>query len=202
MDFSQYVKYMQDRDAAYKQIGYIRDIHNITKPPQDIYEFEVNDDNTLAIRGLKDSTIKCADIPNVVENMPVTEIYGNAFTNNYVLESVIFPKNMKYLNARAFNQCRNLKYITFNGTPEMIGAYAFNMCISLTSVTIPKRTKFVDITAFDNCYNLHEIFLPDYLLYGDKDKLMHFVSHLHDTTADKHLCWTNNETIMNSILGA
>lgn len=192
MDFSQYVKYLQDRNESYKQMGYVEEKRNMNKLPQDIYEFEINNDNTLSIRALKDSTIKCADIPNMVENMPVVEIYGNAFTNNFVLESVIFPKNMKYINARAFNQCRNLKTITFKGTPEMIGAYAFNMCISLCNVEIPSKTKFVDITAFENCYNLETLILPDYLIEGDKDKLIHFISHLHDTTANKNIIWSHD----------
>lgn len=199
MDFSQYARYINDRDKAYKQMGYVDEKHIINKAPQDIYEFEINDNNTLSIRGLKDSTIRCADIPNVVENMPVTEIYGNAFTNNFVLESVIFPRNMKYINARAFNQCRNLRYVTFTGTPEMIGAYAFTMCTSLTSITLPKKLKFIDITAFDGCYNLEQIILPDYLVYGDKDKLVHTLTHLRQATGCSNITFTTDNNIIKSI---
>lgn len=81
-----------------------------------------------------------------------------AFLNDPVIEAVDFPECIDIVGQRAFEGCRNLKYVFFNGTHNglVIQNRAFVDCKLLTGVTILRPT-MVSYEAFRYCSNLRHV---------------------------------------------
>jgi hypothetical protein len=109
-------------------------------------------------------------IPDTINGLPVTAIWGGAFSGCSSLLSVIIPDSLTTIQTSAFGYCHNLASVTFSNsvvsTPQggtrfrgvnRIGAWAFERCTSLTNVTIPGSVAYIDIAAFSFCTNLTAI---------------------------------------------
>lgn len=72
------------------------------------------------------------ELPDSVEY-----IRSHAFAYNAALENIQLPKNLKILADRVFRYCRNLKSVTFRGTPSQIDAQALADCAALTTINVP-----------------------------------------------------------------
>ena len=97
-------------------------------------------------------------IPEEIGGYPVTNICFNAFIDNSQIKSVVFPKTMKYIRARSFENCNNLESVTFNG-PVHIGMIAFRDCTSLKELYLPDGSTVLG-GAFMNCRELESVRLP------------------------------------------
>ena len=75
----------------------------------------------------------------------------------------------KYIAAKAFFQCGDLKNIIIPDGVTGIGYQAFGDCIELTELTIPDSIRYLDTNAFDGCRNLSVVNIPDsYYFSGEK----------------------------------
>lgn len=94
------------------------------------YTYQVVGDS-ITIKSIAFSATGVADIPDTIEDKPVTAIGPSAFASRAGVTEVLMPS-----------------------TVTSIGSYAFSGCTGLTGVSIPAATTTVANTAFYNCRNL------------------------------------------------
>lgn len=78
------------------------------------------------------------EIPETIENCPVTSI-----------------------SEKAFSYCSKLTGITIPDSVTSIGSYAFEYCTGLTSVTIGEGVTSIDYNAFTNCTGLTGVYIKN-----------------------------------------
>lgn len=135
---------------------------------------------------------KRIEIPETHLGLPIREIsikitpYGQTggFYENYYVEEVVLPQNLKIIDGGAFKRCTRLKKVIVRNEEipdikpslEIIGSDAFEGCTSLQSAqNLPTTLKRIEERAFLNCNRLSEIPLPDTLEFVG--------SHAFDGTA-------------------
>ena len=148
------------------------------------YEFVVKTENGQTYCELIKATIRGRrgkyTVPDCdSEGHPVVGIGEGAFMDNGWVEEIILPKSIKYIEARAFRGCCNLKIppaapyerigdeafagcFNFKGvgipsTTVSIGKRAFADCDELSFVSLGKNVRFVGEEAFAGCYQLTEV---------------------------------------------
>ncbi len=77
-------------------------------------KYAKNSDGTYAVVGCK-SYVTNVEIPATYRGKPVTDIDSVAFAYDNI-ESIVIPDSIKRIGERAFNDCRNLKSVYYNGT--------------------------------------------------------------------------------------
>ena len=86
---------------------------------------------------------------------------GNyAVANCYSLESVDFPKNLKYIRYQSFAGCSKLDNVILPDGLESIGSYSFAVCRNLKTIQFPPSLKYIGGSAFYCCSSLEKISLP------------------------------------------
>lgn len=70
------------------------------------------------------------------------------------------PKNLRYLEANAFEGCIKILSVTFSNKIKEIGSHAFKSCTSLETVYIPNTVERIGSGVFDDCFKLKSIFIP------------------------------------------
>lgn len=125
--------------------------------PVTVFAYNILEDNTIEItkyNGKRKNVI----IPNVIDGYIVSSIGEFAFSGNYRVKSIVMPKDLKYIKKYAFNNCSNLKYVSFEGEQLLsIGNYAFNSCKSLIDFNILDSVESIGNYAFENCISLEKI---------------------------------------------
>lgn len=71
-------------------------------------------------------------------------------------KNVLIYISVDYVNAYAFQGCRNIKTIKTN-TVNVIGSYAFSDCVKLSKITIGSYVKALEYGCFKNCKKLKVI---------------------------------------------
>lgn len=84
----------------------------------EIYEYEGNAENV--------------EIPSIIDDMKVTEIYGDTFKDNDNLRSVKIPTTVKSISGDAFYNCSKLQKILIPSSVDSIGQNAINNCNNVT----------------------------------------------------------------------
>ena len=84
------------------------------------------------------------------------------FYSDYTIEGVNLPLGVASVGKKAFKDCDNLQYVTFdkNSRVEIISESAFNHCDMLSSVVLPDSVKAISDYAFSNCSGLHSVDMP------------------------------------------
>lgn len=72
-------------------------------------------------------------------------------------------KQVTFISARAFYECKNLTTVVIPSTVKTIGDFAFARCEALTSVTIAQGVSVIGKQAFGSCMALRKIVLPLYI---------------------------------------
>ena len=101
------------------------------------------------------------NIPDQLENKPVTSISLSAFRNQTGIRSIALPYGLREISNRAFENCSSLENIIIPETVTSIGSFAFRDCTSLSSITLPQNLTKIGWSAFENCYDLESITIPD-----------------------------------------
>ena len=102
------------------------------------------------------SDIKTADIPESIDDYPVTRIGDSAFRDCTCLTNVTIPDSVTSIGIGAFEYCTGLISVTIGNSVMSIGDYAFRDCTKLTSITIPDSVTsiggyaFVDTAWYDS----------------------------------------------------
>lgn len=113
------------------------------------------------------------EIPETVEDSPVTEIRDNAFFRCKTLRQISLPEGITEIGHHAFYECTSLESIVLPAALTEIGMGAFNGCTSLSAVSLPESLKALPDSCFRSCISLTETVIPDsieeiekYCFYG------------------------------------
>lgn len=93
---------------------------------------------------------------NNVARIPAYMFYSSTDRYNNI-KSVKIGSGVKEIGNYAFNNCMNLKTVSYTGDTsklENIGSYAFYNCYALTGIKLPKALETVGNAAFYNCEKL------------------------------------------------
>ena len=125
-------------------------------------EYTLNDDGkSYAVVGLEEFAGETLVIPEKNKGLPITKISKSAFLNVSDFSKVVISKNVKEVDAHAFQGCKALKEVEFKNGAETIGDRAFRWCSALESVTLPSSLKTIGLEAFTECKSLKEICIPN-----------------------------------------
>lgn len=103
-------------------------------------DFVVVNSQLIKYRGSE----KCVRIPENVRIIPFMTFYGDEN-----IEEVIIPRGVKEIGVAAFEECENLRKVTFEGDKlEEIGIAAFEYCYELEEIILPRKLKVLCAMAF------------------------------------------------------
>ena len=77
--------------------------------------------------GVSDTSIV---IPETIDGMPVTEIYGYAFCESPITD-IKMGRNIRKIDNNAFYRCKKLSSVTWNCKCNAIPAFGFYECTNL-----------------------------------------------------------------------
>ncbi len=121
----------------------------------------VTEDNVLFSKDKK-ILYSCPDLFDKTYIVPseVECIADHAFYNNYYLEKVVLPENLKRIEESAFELC-NLSDIEIPDTVTSIGNAAFKGCDEMQTAYIPDSVTDFGTDVFADCYEISSVRLPD-----------------------------------------
>jgi len=102
------------------------------------------------------SSDKNIEVPEEINGLPVTVIYGMAFYQSDA-ESIKLPSSLKRIEIMAFYDCDSLTSIDIPEGTEEIMAQSFYQCDNLTEINIPSTCSELGSNAFSSCKNLTAI---------------------------------------------
>ena len=102
---------------------------------------------------------KTVVIPSKIDGQAVTIIAGGAFAGTSI-ESLVIPDSVKFVVARAFYGCDQLKTVDFGDGIIEIQEEAFRECTALESIILPKNLETIGEGAFYGCTSVTEIYIP------------------------------------------
>lgn len=118
---------------------------------------------SITVTGVK-SEQNIINIPEKIENRPVTKISKQAFIEKSSLTGVTIPSSIVEIGSRAFYGCTSLIDIEIPEGINIIGEYAFCNCTSLVSVALPEGISIINFGTFLNCTSLLEVVIPNSLI--------------------------------------
>lgn len=106
-------------------------------------------------------TVSTPKIRTLLLPKTLQRIASHQFWNYSYLQSIVIPAGVTFIGDKAFEDCRSLKSVTFEGkNVETIGDWAFYNCHELSSITIPEGVKSIGLSAFYGCTYLTDLKLP------------------------------------------
>ena len=126
--------------------------------PATDFEYGFSREGGISIRDYIGSD-KTVVIPSKIDGQAVTIIAGGAFWGTSI-ESVVIPDSVKFVVARAFYGCDQLKTVDFGDGIIEIQEEAFYKCTALESIILPKNLETIGEGAFYGCTSATEIYIP------------------------------------------
>ena len=126
--------------------------------PATDFEYGFSREGGISIREYIGSD-KTVVIPSKIDGQAVTMIAGGAFVGTSI-ESVVIPDSVKFVVARAFYGCDQLKTVDFGDGIIEIQEEAFRECTALESIILPKNLETIGEGAFYGCTSATEIYIP------------------------------------------
>ena len=118
----------------------------------------VEKNGEITITGLQEGTAETAiEIPETIDNMPVTEIAEQAFLESPIT-AVKIGKNIREIGELAFGVCKKLSSVTWNQKCDVIPSDCFAECSNLTQFDF-SNVKKIGLYAFYKS-GLQEVRLP------------------------------------------
>ena len=119
----------------------------------------VEKNGEITITGLQEGTAETAnEIPETIDNMPVTEIAEQAFLESPIT-AVKIGKNIREIGELAFGVCKKLSSVTWNQKCDVIPSDCFAECSNLTQFDF-SNVKKIGLYAFYKS-GLKEVCLPE-----------------------------------------
>lgn len=120
-------------------------------------------------------TDKIVEVPERIDNFPVTVIGAYAFTGNPTwapeqykmnekIREIILPETMLEIKKDAFRDCKKLERISLPENLKMVGESAFSSCLSLREINLPSGLTELSEGLFSNCSALEKIEIPKNIL--------------------------------------
>lgn len=115
------------------------------------------------------------EIPEKIDNIPVTSVRDNAFFRCSSLKQISLPSGITEIGHHAFFECSSLESIVIPSSVIKIGMGAFSGCSSISAVSLSENLEILPDSCFRSCTSLTEIIIPDniteiekYCFYGCK----------------------------------
>lgn len=150
------------------------------------FTYEVTEEGTICITGLKDKSVSELVIPKKIDGKRVTEIGKYALSDCENLKSVELP-SVEKIGKAAFSGCVNLKSVSMPKV-ETIEEKAFLDCAKLTKVELPEDVELAE-NAFQGCDSLTQ-------------ELPNTNSEVSDSTLADTAGDTNDKQFKNAKVGA
>jgi hypothetical protein len=99
-------------------------------------------------------------IPATIQEMPVREIGGGAFSGNTTITGVIIPEGVTEIGNYAFGRCGNLTSITLPKTLTTLGESAFQYT-KINTFTLPATLKKIGGGVFYSCTSLKTVTISE-----------------------------------------
>ena len=100
----------------------------------------------------QNSHLKKATFANGLE-----KIYYGAFQNSKLLQEVIIPDSVTYIDMHVFANCKNLSKVVLGSGITIIDRDVFSGCESLSDINLPNTLTKIEQDAFYKCKSLTEI---------------------------------------------
>lgn len=97
------------------------------------YTYEIRDDHVIILSCEED--LEHVEIPEKIEDMPVTELADYLFSGHRH-ESVSFPPTIRRTGRYLFYNCFSLRRLSFYNTIEDLGSGAFTGCHKISHLTV------------------------------------------------------------------
>lgn len=120
--------------------------------------FVYTDDGTaITITGVVTPPVGMVDIPETINEKPVTRIAGYAFYRCTELTGVMIPGGVTSIGDYAFAYCIGLTSAAISDGVTTIGYAAFFCCSELTTLSIPSSVTSIEAAAFYYCSGLKSV---------------------------------------------
>ncbi len=136
-------------------------LSSISIPEEDYLSFELLEDGSYGIKIKEDAkTVPTSiRIPNVHDNIEITEILPNAFSYLHVTK-IEFPNSIRKIGENAFEET-DVEEINISDSVTQIDSCAFMDCKKLRKVTLPSQLEEIEVGLFSGCEMLEEITIPN-----------------------------------------
>ena len=104
------------------------------------------------------------EIPDTIDERPVTGIAADAFKGMKNIKSVTLPKDLVYIGDYAFFDCDYITEIRIPNSVTTIGAGAFQSCDALADVTLSEGLVQIKSFAFKDCAAMKNVTLSEGLV--------------------------------------
>ena len=122
------------------------------------YKYTITDGNASITGYIGDEP--SVEIPETLEDAPVTKINSGAFYNKEI-ESVVVPDGVEKIGMVAFGNCQNLETVVLPDTVHELNNSTFTNNSSLTDIKMPNDLKLIGQNTFANCTSLQTIVIPE-----------------------------------------
>ena len=124
--------------------------------------YQLNDDKTeYYVVKIGNKSVSSIEIPDFINNCPVTTINAGVFSWCENLETIILPNCLTSIGDRAFEHCVKLKNVIIPNSVISIGSEAFYWCENLETIILSNCLTSIGKRAFIRCSNLTSITIPN-----------------------------------------
>lgn len=120
--------------------------------------YELLEDHAKVVSCVPKVTI---EVPDTIQDLPVTEIGKNAFSRWAIIETVTLPDTVTVIGEGAFKNCPDLKKVVLPQGLTSLPKDAFDYCPKLEEVNLPESLQEIGDSCFTNCWALVFDRLPD-----------------------------------------
>lgn len=126
--------------------------------------YEIVSDEVV-ITGLTDwgNELINIEIPDTIENLPVTEIADNAFDSKTKIENITLPEGLKRIGNRSFYNCCNLSSLKLPNSLVYVGSECF-AGIGAQTITFPRNMVSIGINA---CLGIKKVYYYEGMVNGE-----------------------------------
>lgn len=128
------------------------------------FSYTLSDDETyVSIDSYSEDTeeLVTIEIPDSIDDAPVTTISSGAFAGNSIIGDVVFSSSVTTISSYAFANCSGLTAVIIGDGVETIGEFAFYNCENLKYVYISDSVTTISAEAFKNCTSLEYVRIGD-----------------------------------------
>lgn len=104
-----------------------------------------------------DETSTHIEIPETINGKEVTMVELDCFKDNTVVESVVIPDTVTYIEDWSFSGCTSLKSVRLSNHLERIDWQAFYGCSALEEISIPASVTLIEEFVFEGCSALTKV---------------------------------------------
>ena len=120
-----------------------------------------SDEGYCAVIGIGTATDTKIIIPSTYNELPVKDIYSNAFKGCTFITGVEIPSSVTSIGYYAFMGCTSLTSVEIPNSVTYIGNNVFEGCTSLTSASLPSGIETIRQNMFYGCSSLVNVQLPN-----------------------------------------